>query len=156
MGRDTTALLPNGEMFGFWERENHYDRILYVDGKAVGEGYTQDAEEGSGAGPGTCVRIHAGVYRECVSPGQGGADAEHMICYEAFGDGEVCVKASEVITDFRESVGWRSVQSPMGRPDSTVGSGSTGSIRRCFRAITRSVQSISCMTGCLSNMIRRI
>lgn len=133
MGRDTTALLPNGEMFGFWERENHYDRILYVDGKAVGEGYTQDAEDGSEAhpyhtisqaakvaGPGTCVRIHAGVYRECVSPGQGGADAEHIICYEAFGDGEVCVKASEVITDFRESVGWRSVQSPMGRPDSTV------------------------------------
>ena len=51
MGRDTTALLPNGEMFGFWERENHYDRILYVDGKAVGEGYTQDAEDGSEAHP---------------------------------------------------------------------------------------------------------
>ena len=29
-GKDLTAVLPDGTAFEFWERENEYDRILYV------------------------------------------------------------------------------------------------------------------------------
>ena len=30
-----------------------------------------------------------------------------MICYEAFGDGEVVIKASEIVEQFEKSTGWR-------------------------------------------------
>ena len=56
--------------------------------------------------PGTRVRIHAGLYRECVKPAMGGTDPEHMISYEAFGDGDVVISASEEVKDFIPSEGW--------------------------------------------------
>ena len=58
------------------------------------------------AGPGSCVKIHGGVYRECVSPAFGGNGPEEMVCYEAYGDGEVIIKASEIADVFRRSEGW--------------------------------------------------
>lgn len=117
MDRDITELLPDGRVFDFWEKDNEYRRILYVDGSYGGENGPEDgsakapfstiSQAAALATPGTQVLIHAGVYRECVCPENGGTDAGHMICYEAFGDGEVCIKASEVVTEFRPSSDWR-------------------------------------------------
>ncbi len=117
MGKDLQAILPDGSSFEFWERECHYGRTLYVDG---GNPCASDENDGSAekpfktinraageAGPGTRVRIHAGVYRECVRPAQGGTGPEQMVSYEAFGDGAVILKASEQVTDFTRSTGWR-------------------------------------------------
>ncbi len=115
--RDCTALLPNGNEFEFWEREPAFDRTLYVNG---GDAAASDDNDGSEraplktisraaalAGPGTQVLIHGGVYRECVRPARGGTDAAHMISYEAFGDGPVVIRASEPVSDFHPSTGWR-------------------------------------------------
>ncbi|MBO4304211.1 MAG: hypothetical protein J6A21_06465, partial [Lentisphaeria bacterium] len=62
------------------------------------------------ASPGTRVRIHAGTYRECVSSEAGGTGPEHMISYEAYGDGDVIVSAAEVVTEFKPSTGWMAVR----------------------------------------------
>lgn len=110
--RDYTAVLPDGTDFVFWEKEQVYDRELHVD---VQEGSDRTGD-GSGrapfasiqaaaaiAGPGTRVLIHAGIYRECVRPAQGGTDPQHMISYEAAGDGEVIIKASEIAEGFERS-----------------------------------------------------
>lgn len=113
---DTTALLPDGSEFTFWERENTYTRELHVDcvrGKEKkGDGSAANPfgsiqEAADAAEPGTRILIHGGTYREWVRPRKGGTAPEQMICYEAFGDGEVVVKASEQVRDFSESTGWR-------------------------------------------------
>ena len=112
---DRTGFLPDGSLFDFWEKETVYDRQLHVD---QSHSLASDENDGSRerplrtiqeaarrAQPGTQVLIHGGVYREWVRPVQGGLDAAHMISYEAFGDGEVTVKASEEVTDFTQSRG---------------------------------------------------
>lgn len=113
---DKTALLPDGKMFDFWEKETDYGTVLFVDSKTTDILSSDGSEEhpfktineaAKIAVPGTKIRIHAGVYRECVDPSEGGTSADNMISYEAFGDGEVIVKASEVVTDFKPSTGWR-------------------------------------------------
>jgi len=48
------------------------------------------------AQPGDTVRVHAGTYREWVSPRRGGT-AEHRIVYEAAGDGEVIITGAEPV-----------------------------------------------------------
>jgi len=114
---DRSAILPDGTTFDFWERECHYDRELIVDGACP---QASDGNDGSAdrplktigraaqlATPGTRVRIHAGLYRECVSPARGGEDPEHMISYEAYGDGPVVIRASEAVRDFTPSTGWQ-------------------------------------------------
>ena len=53
---------------------------------------------------GTRVLIHQGTYRECVRPAFGSEDAAHMVAYEAAGDGEVLIKASEVAASFSRSL----------------------------------------------------
>ena len=120
MGIDRLDRLPDGRTFDFWERPCAYERELYVD---AGAASASDDNDGSAAAPfrtigraakaatpGTRVRIHAGIYRECVRPAMGGTDPEHMISYEAFGDGPVVIRASEVVTDFTPSAGWRLTQ----------------------------------------------
>lgn len=113
---DKTALLPNGQMFDFWEKEQIYEKELHVDknhpdaddsncGSAEAPFKTIQAAAEL-ATPGTRVLIHGGEYREWVHPLYGGTDAENMVCFEAYGDGEVVIKASEVVTDFKESFGW--------------------------------------------------
>ena len=117
MKNDPSAVLPDGSSFAFWEKECPYDRVLYVDGSSNA---ASDRNDGSAAhpfqtiqraadeaAPCTLVRIHAGLYRECVHPRRGGTDAEHMICYEAFGDGPVVIRASEEVTSFVPSTGWQ-------------------------------------------------
>ncbi len=51
--------------------------------------------------PGDTVKIHAGVYREWVSPANGGTE-DHRIVYEAAGDGEVVISGAEIVTDWTE------------------------------------------------------
>ncbi len=114
--KDLSALLPDGNSFEFWEKETRWIQNLHVDCRAAN---ASDENDGSAeapfrtigraaaeAGPGTRVLIHGGIYRECVSPARGGTDPEHMISYEAFGDGEVVIRASEEVTDFIPSEGW--------------------------------------------------
>ena len=97
-----TASLPDGREFEFWEQEEKYSCELHVDCKNP---VANDSNDGSAERPfrtiqaaaevaeaGTRVLIHGGVYREWVHPVHGGTDAVHMISYEAFGDGEVCIR----------------------------------------------------------------
>ncbi|MBQ3476864.1 MAG: right-handed parallel beta-helix repeat-containing protein [Clostridia bacterium] len=121
MVNDPSAILPDGSTFDFWERECHYERELIVDGASL---QASDDNDGSAdrplktigraaqlATPGTRVRIHAGLYRECVSPARGGEGPERMIAYEAYGDGPVVIRASEAVRVFTPSAGW-SLQRP--------------------------------------------
>lgn len=119
---DRTTYLPDGTLFDFWEKEAVYDRQLHVDRKHP---LANDWNDGSAehpfltiqeaarrAVPGTRVLIHEGEYREWVRPMKGGVDAFRMISYEAFEGERVVVKASEEVTDFSESKGWRLRRSP--------------------------------------------
>ena len=116
MKQDLSALLPDGNSFEFWEKETVWTREIHV---SASDPAASDDNDGSAAWPfrtigraaaeaepGTRVRIHAGLYRECVKPAKGGTDPEHMISYEAFGDGDVVVSASEEVKDFIPSEGW--------------------------------------------------
>ncbi len=114
--KDLTALLPDGRSFEFWEKDPVWEKELFVDGSNPAASDDNDGSAGRPfrtigraaalAEPGTRVRIHAGLYRECVKPARGGTDPEHMISYEAFGDGDVVVSASEEVTKFIPSEGW--------------------------------------------------
>ena len=114
--KDYSAILPDGSSFHFWEKEPVITRELFV---SAGDPAAADDNDGSAAAPfrtigraaevaeaGTRIRIHAGTYRECVRPARGGEDPEHMISYEAYGDGDVVVSASEEVTEFIPSEGW--------------------------------------------------
>ena len=137
---EVTELLPDGTRYEFWEQEPVFDRTYHVRGYAPGDvcGTGPSAEgtdssvspDGSEddpfrtiqqaadvAVPGTRILIHGGVYRECVRPRRGGTDAAHLISYEAAGDGEVVIKASEEVTDFTPSTGWNCAQYPGGEAD---------------------------------------
>ena len=117
MKTDLSALLPSGEPFAFWETECEYTQTLYVNGSdpaasdendgSVSRPFKTIQRAADVAGPGTRVRVHAGLYREWVRPRRGGEDASHMVCYEAFGDGPVILRASEEVKDFFPSTGWR-------------------------------------------------
>lgn len=124
----TTELLPDGTRFPFWEEETRYRKTYYVDAAS-----TDEIEDGSKAHPfhkisqaarilepGERVRIHAGIYHECVKPERGGTDPSHMISYEAYGDGEVVITASETVTDFAPSVGWRLTDRPGEEPNPSI------------------------------------
>jgi hypothetical protein len=115
--KDFSALLPNGQMFAFWETQQEYDREIHVDNKNP---HASDLNEGTisqpfktinaaaqAATPGTRVLIHAGTYRETVQPALGGLGPEKMISYEAYQGEEVLIKASVEVKDFKPSVGWR-------------------------------------------------
>ena len=114
---DKSAILPDGSSFTFWEVPVEYEREIHVNRNHP---MADDTNEGTLEKPlatinaaaqlataGTRVWIHAGEYREWVRPAAGGYDPTHMISYEAFGDGEVVIKASEQVFDFKPSTGWR-------------------------------------------------
>ena len=117
MKRDFTDILPDGNSFDFWEKENAWTRELFVSGSDPAASDDNDGSEAKPfrtisraaavAEPGTRVRIHAGIYRETVKPARGGTDPEHMISYEAFGDGDVVIRASEEVNTFIPSEGWQ-------------------------------------------------
>ena len=121
--QDLSAILPDGTSFEFWEEDCTYTRELHVncaapengDGSAEHPFQTINAAARLAA-PGTRVLIHPGVYRECVRPAMGGTDPAHMISYEACGEGEVILRASEQVTDFIPSTGWRLSRGPSAAP----------------------------------------
>ncbi len=114
--KDVSAILPDGSSYEFWERDPVWDRELHVDNSAPNASDENDGSEkapfrtigraAAEAKSGTRVLIHAGIYRECVSPAMGGTDPKHMISYEAFGNGKVIISASEEVKDFIPSEGW--------------------------------------------------
>ena len=110
-------LLPNGKKFDYWEKECACTNELHVNPSHVA---ADDNNDGSAETPfksiqaaaniakaGTKVLIYPGTYRECVKPMFGGESPEKMVCYEATGNGEVVIKASELITDFEPSTDFR-------------------------------------------------
>ena len=124
---DKTAMLPDGREFEFWETQQEYSREIHVNGSHPLADDLNDASEerplrtiqaaAQIARPGCRVLIHGGEYREWVHPILGGTDPAHMISYEAFGDGEVVIKASERVCDFRASTGWRMQANPAEKAD---------------------------------------
>lgn len=115
--RDSIDYLPNGKKFISWEVEQNYHQEIHV---SVNHPNASDFNDGSEeypfltinaaaaiAVPGTHILIHGGEYRECVRPVRGGEGPDKMVCYEAFGDGEVVIKASEIVNQFEKSTGWR-------------------------------------------------
>ena len=89
----SSSLLPDGKEFHFWEKETVYEREYHVD---CGKEAASDRNDGSAehpfrtinraaelAEPGTCIVVHPGLYRECVTPMRGGSSPEKMISYEA-------------------------------------------------------------------------
>ena len=116
MRKDLSAILPDGSTFEFWEKDPEWTRELFVSNTDPAASDENDGSEekpfrtigkaAAVATPGTRIRIHAGIYRECVRPEQGGTGPEHMISYEAYGDGDVVIRASEEVTEFKKSEGW--------------------------------------------------
>ena len=93
-----------------------YDTVIHVN---PAHKMSADNNDGSSEAPlktiseaarravaGTKVVIHQGTYRECVRPQAGGEGPEKMVLYEAAGDGDVVIKASEEVTEFEKSTGW--------------------------------------------------
>lgn len=114
---DLTAILPDGQMFDFWETEQVYEREIHVNN---GASNASDDNDGTFehpfktinaaaqiATPGTKVLIHEGTYRETVHPARGGLGPDKMISYEAYQGKEVIIKASVEMTKFKPSEGWR-------------------------------------------------
>lgn len=139
--QDLSAILPDGTSFDFWETDCAYARELHVDCAAPedGDGSAEHPFRTINAAarlatPGTRVLIHPGVYRECVRPATGGTDPSHMISYEAWGEGDVIIRASEQVTDFIPSTGWRLSRSPSLPPRSARTSGSMTWIPTCSGA----------------------
>ena len=111
---DKTAILPNGQEFAFWEKEQICRNVYFVDAAAEtsGDGSERNPfqtiqQAADTAEPGDRIRIHAGTYRECVKPAKGGSGPEKMITYEAYGDGPVLIKASEEVHGFQRSEDYR-------------------------------------------------
>ena len=117
MNDDLTIRLPEGMNYVSWEKETVYDRELHVNNNHPDASDDNDGSmdhpfrtiqaAASLARPGTRVWIHKGVYRECVRPVCSGDGPERMISYEAFGNDQVILKASEIIRDFQASDGWQ-------------------------------------------------
>jgi len=128
---DLTAILPDGQMFDFWEVPQEYDREIHVNNQHPN---ASDDNDGSIdrplktinaaaqiAEPGTRVLIHKGIYRETVQPARGGLSPSKMISYEAYQGEEVIIKASVEVKDFKPSVGWRLVRGFREDPEKTKG-----------------------------------
>ena len=163
---DLSAILPDGKTYEFWEKEPVWDQELFVDSSNPDASDDNDGspahpfrtigKAAKEAQPGTRVRIHAGLYRECVKPEKGGTDPEHMISYEAFGDGDVVIRASEEVTAFIPSEGWMLFRGAETKPETEPRIWEYDLIRTCSGDTIRSVRSTFCMTVCSLNTTRRI
>jgi alpha-L-arabinofuranosidase len=102
-----TVLLPDGQVFPFWEDQTIYTRVYYVDQK-----HPQASDQNPGTKdspfltinhaakvlkPGEKVIVKKGIYRENVQPARGGDSQKSMICYEASSNAEVIISGSEVL-----------------------------------------------------------
>ena len=113
---DLEDRLPGGQRFNFWEKEVTYTKEYHVNPSCA---EASDDNDGSAEHPFRTIQaaanvvkpcekvwIHGGEYREWVRPQRGGNSPEEMICYEAYGDGEVVIKASEKAEAFELSTDW--------------------------------------------------
>ena len=150
MNQDLSSLLPDGSSFEFWERDPVWTRDLHVD---ANDPKASDRNDGSAsapfrticraaelAEPGTRVRIHAGLYRECVRPERGGESPERMVSYEAFGDGPVVISASEEVRISFPARAGSCTLGPGERKRKASASGNTTWIRTCSGAIIPSAR----------------
>ncbi len=93
LAAEEKVLLPDGTAFPFWDDGTSYRTTYHV---ACQDPQASDANPGTREKPlrtigraaellqpGEKVVVHAGVYRECVSPPRGGAGPRSMIAYEA-------------------------------------------------------------------------
>ncbi|MCY3021240.1 MAG: right-handed parallel beta-helix repeat-containing protein [Planctomycetota bacterium] len=91
------VVLPDGTPFPFWDDHTDYRKTYHV---ACQDQRASDASPGTQEQPfktigraaevlqpGEKVVVHAGLYRECVSPKRGGNGPDSMIAYQA-ADGE--------------------------------------------------------------------
>lgn len=113
------VFLPDGSEFPFWDDRTVYRACYHV---AAGQPHAVDTNPGTAARPfrtigraaemlqpGEKVIVHAGVYRECVVPRQGGTGPEQMIAYEtAPGETVVVSGAVEWRPRCQSSAGWQS------------------------------------------------
>jgi len=128
---DLTAVLPDGQMFDFWEVLQEYDREIHVNSNHPNASDDNDGTPdrpfktinaaAQAAEPGTRVLIHRGVYRETVQPARGGLSPSKMISYEAFEGEEVIIKASVEAKSFKPSTGWRLTRGFMEDPSKAAG-----------------------------------
>ncbi|WP_042212222.1 right-handed parallel beta-helix repeat-containing protein [Paenibacillus borealis] len=51
--------------------------------------------------PGDTVTVHAGIYREWVSPANGGTEGQRIV-YQSAGDGEVVITGAEPVADWKD------------------------------------------------------
>lgn len=111
------VVLPDGTAFPFWDDSTDYRATYHV---ACENPQASDANPGTREKPwrtigraaemlqpGEKVIVHAGVYRECVSPQRGGTGPQAMIAYEAAaGERVVVTGAIPWKPDCRPSSGW--------------------------------------------------
>lgn len=120
--KNSTERLPNGKDFVIWETTPNYHEEIHV---SINHPKASDTNDGhlerpfktinaaaSIAGAGTRILIHEGTYRECVRPAYGGTSPAEMITYENYDEDIVIIKASEEVTSFSKSVGWRTNANP--------------------------------------------
>lgn len=69
--------------------------------RTVAESFRTISKAASLAMPGDTVKVHAGTYREWVSPANGGT-AEHRIIYASAGDGEVLITGAEPVSHWTD------------------------------------------------------
>jgi hypothetical protein len=113
----SSATLPDGTTFPFWEKPLHFTHTYYVNNQAPN---ASDANPGTEQKPfktisraaqllqpGERVVIAEGTYREFVRPARGGTGPEAMISYEAAPDAKVVLKGSQVVTGWKPSTGFR-------------------------------------------------
>lgn len=110
------AFLPDGNEFLTWEpTEFSFSKTYYVDQKNPEASDSNPGTEEKPfltinhaaqiVQPGERVLVKSGVYRELVSPAQGGTDPQHIISYEAYPGHEVAIKGSEELKVTWESQG---------------------------------------------------
>ena len=99
------VLLPDGRAFHFWEDCTSYRHSYHV---AQQHSLASDENPGTETAPfktinqaakvlkpGEKVIVHAGIYRECVQPAQGGTAEDAMVCYQAAPGETVTIRGSE-------------------------------------------------------------
>jgi hypothetical protein len=107
--KDLSARLPDGFDFPMWEDETEYGRVYYV-----AQAHPDASDDNPGTEdrpfrtinraaqvlqPGEKVIVKTGVYRERVSPVNGGTGPDKMIAYEAAPGHRVVVRGSRIVPD---------------------------------------------------------
>ena len=136
------VFMPDGKPFPFWDDRTAYERVYHVacahpaasdDGPGTEERpWATIGRAAAALQPAEKVVVHAGIYRERVSPARGGEGPDRMIAYEAAPGEAVYVRGSRVWQPtFAPSQGWDLGALP---------SGSAGMDGRPASAVVRRLQ----------------